>query len=215
MAFNLGLPNKYISYSIVTWLNSLFISFYAASLQSKSFLLNIDYVPIFSLITPITLAIIYYLIKSHHLLLGDKEYPPIMDIAIAFSLSLFFYFFFYFIVFFRENISQLLLIKYVLQLDIFSSSNLFIFLTFILLAATLWLVGVKNRLVIVFFIFFCFILEGFLFLLVINAIYQVNAEPLDFLNSFSKVILSYLITWIIVSIYAALLDRRKDGARIH
>lgn len=215
MAFELSLPNKYISYSIVTWINSLFLSFYAASLQSKSFLLNVDYVPIFSLITPISLAIIYYLIKSHHLLLGDGEYSPIKDIAIAFSLSLIFYSFFYLIVLFRESISQLLLIKYLLQLDIFSSQNLFILLTLLLLAVTLWLVAVKNRLIIVFFIFFCFILEGFLFLLVIHAIYQVNAEPLDFLNSFSIVILAYLITWIIVSTYAALLDHRKDGARIH
>ena len=213
-SFDLGLPNKYISYSIVNWLNYLIIPLSAASLQSKSFYLNIDYVPIFSLITPITLAIIYYLIRNS-LFPADKDAPKsmlIIDIFIAFSLLVCFYIFLYFIVLFRENISQLSVINYFLQFNI--SSNTFILLTIILLLITLWLVGVKIIRIISYFIVFCFILEGFLFLLVINAIYQINAEPLDFLNSFSTVIFVYLLIWTGVSIYAACLDLRKKGEKI-
>jgi hypothetical protein len=207
----LGIPNKYISYSIVTWLNSILIPACAAILQSKSFL-SIDYVPTFSWVTPVTIAIIYYLLKMH-IFSRERGYSAIKDIIVAVSLCLFFYGFFYFIVIVREYILNLSLINYLMQLSIFASPDLFFLLMIMLLTLTLWIVREKNKKLTVSFIVFCCILEGFLFFLAINAIHKINAEPLDFLNSFSKVILIYVIVWTLVSIYVALLDIIRDKVK--
>lgn len=210
----LGFHNKFISFALVNLLSNLTllsrveISFPIVSsiYQVKSFS-ELEHVAGFIFITPIILAIGYYILIY---LYCNENYSAARDFSIMSALIFLLFIFFYLILSFRTNISDISIINDLVNFNLFSTNYAYFgYGVFLLLSA--YYCANKIKKVKAIFLMLYFLLDGFLFLLAIDSIYKASADGWDFFYSYLYLILLYLGTWIIVSIYVSKLhDKTKS-----
>jgi hypothetical protein len=206
----LGLPNKFISYALVTYLGYFFSLIIAANSQLKSFMV-LDQVAILILITPVILASIYYCMKD--LLNFSMNFHIIRYFLFLSTLIFSFVVLFSFILYFFNYITNFFYISQLMNSDTFRSSLWNIIYLFFLTISLYYCIDKNWKIKLIFLTLF-FLLEGLLFLFSIDAIYRVNADPLDFVKPFILLLIVYLLIWSFVSIYIAILENKKNQKNI-
>jgi hypothetical protein len=210
----LGFHNKFISFALVNLLSNLTllskveISFPIISFiyQVKSFS-ELEHVAGFIFITPIILAISYYLLIY---LYCNDNYSVLRDFLIMSILVLLLFTFLYLISNFQTNILDISIINDITKFSIFSTDYSYFGYGVFLLSSAYYCANKIKKIKAIFLILY-FLLDGFLFLLAINSIYEARADGWDFYYSYLYLILLYLGTWVIVSIYVSKLhDKTKS-----